>query len=171
MICQAPTCSDGVKNQNESAADCGGVCPDCTLNRTCNVPGDCLSGVCSAGFCKCAVGQVSHTFSINSNSGGSVDPAEWPGGTQVRNFTSECRVNIDNPSGNIDLVGNLGDNFDVLSSAGFSSCFGSGGEDGNGCENGSCPPAGIGSCEANRPSCSAALNGSGNATFRVACNP
>jgi len=57
----------------------------------------------------------------------------------------------------------------VLSRTGFSNCFGSGGEDGNGCSVTGCPPAGIGSCENNRPSCSAALNGSASANFRVQC--
>jgi hypothetical protein len=169
MVCQSPTCSDGVKNGTESDVDCGGSCPDCPINDTCNVNGDCQSNVCAGGFCKCPAGQT-HTFSISSNSGGSFDSAEWPGGTQVRNFVTGCTATIDNPSGNIDLVGNLGDDFDVLSFAGFSSCFGSGGEDGDGCSVTSCPPAGIGSCESNRPSCSAALNGSGSATFRIACN-
>jgi hypothetical protein len=170
MVCQSPTCSDGVQNGNETDVDCGGgTCPACALDQGCNAGSDCLSGTCQGGLCQCLAG-AEHTFSLNSNSGGSFDPAEWPGGTQVRVFSSECTVNIDNPSGNIDLVGNLGDDFDVLSQTGFSSCFGSGGEDGDGCDVSSCPPAGVGSCESNRPSCSAALNGSGTATFRVACN-
>jgi len=170
MVCQTPTCSDGVKNGAETDVDCGGgTCSDCTVNKACLSATDCLTGTCQGGFCRCPAGST-HTFGLNSNSGGTVDPAEWPGGTQVRVFTSECTVNIDNPSGNIDLVGNLGDNFAVLSQAGFSSCFGQGGEDGDGCDVSSCPPAGIGSCEANRPSCSAALNGSGSATFNVQCN-
>jgi hypothetical protein len=170
MICQSPTCSDGVKNGAETDVDCGGgTCPDCALNQDCNAASDCLSGTCQGGICRCLAG-ASHTFSLNSNSGGSFDPAEWPGGTQVQVFSSECTVNIDNPTDNIDLVGNLGDDFAVLSQTGFSSCFGSGGEDGDGCDVSSCPPAGVGSCESNRPSCSAALNGSGTATFNVACN-
>lgn len=170
MVCQSPTCTDGKKNGAETDVDCGGpTCGDCTIGKACGAATDCLSGTCQGGFCRCLAGAT-HTFSINSNSGGTVDPAEWPGGTQVRVFSSECTVNIDNPSDNIDLVGNLGDDFDVLSKTGFSSCFGSGGEDGDGCDVSSCPPAGIGSCESNRPSCSAALNGSGSATFRVACN-
>jgi hypothetical protein len=114
------------------------------------------------------VNQV-FNFGLTSNSGGSADPAEWPGGTQQGTQSGACTVRIDNPSGNIDIVGNLGDDFDVLSRTGFSNCFGSGGEDGDGCSVTSCPPAGIGSCESNRPSCSAALNGSGSANFRVQC--
>ena len=85
--------------------------------------------------------------------------------------SSQCTVNVDYPSDNIDLVGNLGDDFAVLGFGGFRSCAGNGGEDGDGCEDSGCPFAGIGSCESNRPSCSVALNGSGGATFRVQCNP
>jgi hypothetical protein len=108
-------------------------------------------------------------FGLNSNSGGSADPAEWPGGSQVQSQSGSCTVNIDNPSGNIDVVGNLGDDFSINGFSGFSNCFGQGGEDGDGCSVNSCPPAGIGSCESARPSCSAALNGSGSANYHVQC--
>jgi len=108
-------------------------------------------------------------FGLTSSSGGSVDPAEWPGGTQQGTQSGSCFVRIDNPSGNVDVVGNIGDNFSVLSISGFSNCFGQGGEDGDGCSVNSCPPAGVGSCEATRPSCSAALNGSASASYNVQC--
>lgn len=169
-ICQASTCSDGVKNQNETDTDCGGVCgASCSLGDTCGGGGDCVSGVCTGNLCNC--GTQIHTFSHNSNNGGVFDSAEWQGGTQLRTFSPECTVRIENPSGNIDLVGTLGDNFAVQTKTGFSTCFGSGAEDGDGCDVSSCPPAGFGSCQATRPSCSAALNGSGTATYRVQCNP
>ena len=74
-------------------------------------------------------------------------------------------------AGNIDLVCSLSSRFSVQSFAGFSQCFGAGGEDGDGCQPVSCPPAGIGSCSSTRPSCSAALNGSGSARYFVQCNP
>jgi hypothetical protein len=50
--CRNPTCSDGLKNQNESDVDCGGVCPDCVDGRSCNGNGDCRSGYCQAGVCR-----------------------------------------------------------------------------------------------------------------------
>ena len=168
--CTTPSCGDGVKNQNETDVDCGGTCgASCSLGETCGGGGDCVSGVCTGNVCNC--GTQTHTFSHTSNNGGVFDSAAWQGGTQQRVFSSECTVTIENPSGNIDLVGTLGDNFAVQSRTGFSSCFGSGAEDGDGCDVASCPPAGIGSCQATRPSCSAALNGSGRGTYRVQCNP
>jgi len=109
------------------------------------------------------------TFDISSNNGGSVDPAEWPGGTLQGTQSGSCFTRIDVPSGNIDVVGNIGDDFSVLSQSGFSNCFGNGGEDGDGCSVLSCPPAGVGSCESARPSCSAALNGTGSARYVVQC--
>ena len=174
-ICRPPgTCNDGQLNQNETDIDCGGVCgATCLINETCNGGGDCQSTVCTNNLCKCSSGAFIFNFSIGSNGGGATDSAEWPGGTQAMNTpaTTQCSTTIDNPSGNIDLVGNLGDDFAVLGFSGFSNCFGNGGEDGDGCNDNGCPFAGIGSCESNRPSCSVATNGSGGATFRVQCNP
>ena len=174
-ICAEPgTCNDGVQNQNETDVDCGGTCgATCLINEVCNAAGDCESGVCTNNQCKCSAGAFIFNFPVSSNGGGATDSAEWPGGTQAMNTpaTTECSATIDNPSDNIDLVGNLGDDFSVISFTGFSSCSGNGGEDGDGCSPNSCPFAGIGSCESNRPSCSVALNGSGSANFRVECNP
>jgi len=119
----------------------------------------------------CGTSSVQHTFTVNSNSGGAFDSAEWPGGTQVHNFSPGCSVTIQNPNNNIDLVCTLASPFAVVGFTGFSACFGTGGEDGDGCNPSSCPPLGIGSCCSTRPSCSAALNGSGSATYTVQCNP
>ncbi len=119
----------------------------------------------------CGVSSVQHTFTVNSNSGGAFDSAEWPGGTDSHTFSAGCSVTINRPSGNIDLVGALGNSFSIAGLTGFSSCSGTGGEDGDGCNPSTCPPLGIGSCQSTRPSCSAALNGSGSATYTVQCNP
>lgn len=144
------------------------VCsPNCGINTPCLTNGNCASGFCSGGLCKCP--NKLFTFDISSNDGGSFDSAEWPGGTASQNGPTGCSVTINRPSNNIDIVGNLGDHFSVNSKAGYSSCTGTGGEDGDGCAPLSCPPAGIGSCEAGRPSCSAALNGSGSARYTVQC--
>ncbi|MDI1450420.1 sialidase family protein [Polyangium sp. 6x1] len=54
-ICQAATCTDGVKNGSEGDADCGGNCPaKCALTKTCNAHADCASGACSSGVCVAA---------------------------------------------------------------------------------------------------------------------
>ena len=50
--CAAPTCTDGVKNQNETDIDCGGMCPACDALKHCAVPGDCTSGVCTGMICQ-----------------------------------------------------------------------------------------------------------------------
>jgi hypothetical protein len=45
--CQA-SCSDGVKNGNETGVDCGGgTCPPCPTGENCALPTDCASGVCA----------------------------------------------------------------------------------------------------------------------------
>lgn len=170
-ICQMATCSDGVQNQGETDIDCGGPCgATCSFGENCSGSGDCETASCSTGTCDCGSNKI-HTFSHNSNGGGVFDSAEWQGGTQAHAHSAGgCTVSIENPTGNIDLVGALGDNFGVTGSGNFLSCFGAGGEDGDGCDVSSCPPAGIGSCTATRPSCSAALNGSGTATYRTECD-
>ncbi len=46
------TCSDGVKNQNETDVDCGGICTKCENGSGCVVGSDCVSGNCSSGTCE-----------------------------------------------------------------------------------------------------------------------
>jgi hypothetical protein len=40
-----------VKNGGESDLDCGGICPQCPLGRTCTGPADCNAGACVGGKC------------------------------------------------------------------------------------------------------------------------
>ncbi len=167
-VCQAPSCTDGIRNGDESDVDCGGSCPGCGLAKSCSVNADCASGVCGQNV-RCTCGNRQFTFTVTSNSGGPFDSAEWPGGTASQSSSPGCDVTIRRPSGNIDLVCTLAPPFSVESFSGFSQCFGAGGEDGDGCEPVSCPPLGVGSCCSGRPSCSAALNGSGQARYRVTC--
>ncbi len=53
--CQAPTCSDGVRNGGESDADCGGssMCSRCDLCRACTANTDCASGTCNTTTGRC----------------------------------------------------------------------------------------------------------------------
>lgn len=47
------TCTDTIKNGNETDVDCGGgTCPDCADTKVCLVAGDCLSNRCDSGFCR-----------------------------------------------------------------------------------------------------------------------
>ncbi len=152
---------------NEAADACSGNDPfgsACDNGLGCDGADSCSNGTCvPSGVC---CGTQTFTFNVSSNSGGTVDPAEWPGGTRTGGSGS-CTVNIDVPSGNLDVVGTIGDNFSILGFSGFQSCAGSGGENGVFCL--SCPPAGICNVEAERPSCSAALNGSGSSRYVVQC--
>jgi hypothetical protein len=167
-LCQPPTCTDGARNGSETDVDCGGSCPACGLGKLCNAGTDCASATCGTpGRCTC--GNRSFTFQVDSNSGGPFDSAEWPGGTTSQSGPAGCSVTINRPSGNIDQVCTLQPGFSVNSFAGYSQCFGAGGEDGDGCQPVSCPPAGVGSCCSGRPSCSAALNGSGRSRYLVQC--
>jgi hypothetical protein len=55
--CAAPSCTDEVKNGNETDTDCGGdetpMCPRCALGEGCKVDGDCAENLLCAGgsFC------------------------------------------------------------------------------------------------------------------------
>jgi len=48
----AGSCSDGIKNQDETDVDCGGVCENtnkCEINKECLRDSDCFSGFCTSG--------------------------------------------------------------------------------------------------------------------------
>ena len=58
-ICESPTCTDGVQNEDETDVDCGGsICGQCSLGKTCKLPGDCSSSVCTLGLCACPAGMT-----------------------------------------------------------------------------------------------------------------
>jgi Collagen triple helix repeat (20 copies) len=51
----APTCTDGVKNGNETDTDCGGpTCSTCAAGNACLVQADCSSGNCVGNICTVA---------------------------------------------------------------------------------------------------------------------
>ena len=46
------TCSDGIKNQDETDIDCGGkICQKCGGGKTCYITADCISQTCMGGIC------------------------------------------------------------------------------------------------------------------------
>ncbi|CAF1616288.1 unnamed protein product, partial [Adineta ricciae] len=53
--CQIPSCSDGNKNQDETAVDCGGaICAaKCALEQTCSKNADCANGNCHSTLKTC----------------------------------------------------------------------------------------------------------------------
>lgn len=53
-VCAEPSCTDNTRNQDETAADCGGVCAatrGCADGLACRVGADCASYLCSALQC------------------------------------------------------------------------------------------------------------------------
>jgi hypothetical protein len=45
------TCSNGRRDGDETATDCGGSCAPCDDGQGCSLPADCQSRVCSGGYC------------------------------------------------------------------------------------------------------------------------
>jgi len=45
------TCSDGIKNDDETDVDCGGGCSPCADGKECSLNDDCISGNCADGTC------------------------------------------------------------------------------------------------------------------------
>lgn len=155
--CLAATCSDGIQNGNESDIDCGGdTCSGCLLGEICGAGGDCDSGTCTGNACTC--GNQNLSLTINSSSGGAFSSAAWPGGTEQLTTSIGCSVTITRPEGGIELAGSSSV-FAIASFEGFSAC-----SPGT-CEVLSCPFAGIGQCFGDRPNCSVATNGSGQARW------
>jgi len=104
------------------------------------------------------------TFTMTSSTGGLFTNAVWPGGTVTMNGPegATCSVTVQRPSGDIVLVGTLGDAWSVVSRVGYGTAVGTA------FAPSSCPPLGIPSVTAGRPSCSTGLNGSATASFSVA---
>jgi hypothetical protein len=51
-MCVAPSCTDGVRNGQETGLDCGGpACSKCAGGEGCNGAADCASGTCAASVC------------------------------------------------------------------------------------------------------------------------
>jgi hypothetical protein len=45
------TCSDAIRNQNETDIDCGGSCPQCPNGKKCLASTDCASSICERNVC------------------------------------------------------------------------------------------------------------------------
>jgi hypothetical protein len=118
-------------------------------------------------------------FTINSSGGGPFADSHWDDGT-ITQGTAPCSVTVKAPSGDIVLVGDLGDHWTINSIGSFSSCAFTDSCDSHGgtCTNcigvdapSSCPPLGIPNCTNNRPSCSTGLNGNATDSAHVQCLP
>ena len=62
------SCSDGIKNQQEVDADCGGNCAKCGDNKTCLSNQDCLSNYCNPNF-KCSAQTCSDNWKNQNEEG------------------------------------------------------------------------------------------------------
>jgi hypothetical protein len=110
---------------------------------------------------------------VQSSDGGAFDAAEWPGGQQTLTSAAGCSATVNRPSGNISNIAGISP-WGVQSFQGYQSCFGTGGEDGDGCQvkNSWCTNAlAIGYCDSAKPACTVELNGSGYSEYYVKCLP
>nr|MBA3500495.1 hypothetical protein [Deltaproteobacteria bacterium] len=46
-----PSCTDGIKNGQETDVDCGGSCDGCANGKVCSTGPDCENGICTGGAC------------------------------------------------------------------------------------------------------------------------
>jgi hypothetical protein len=94
--CQAPSCSDMLKNGTETDVDCGGgSCLACAAGRACAAPGDCQSRICTNGTCAAA------TCSDGITNGGEsdVDCGGLSTGCPRCGFNQACALSTDCLSG------------------------------------------------------------------------
>ena len=149
--------------------------------------------ICSGAAAACTTHVF--TFSMMSSPGGETTGADWPGlsVTMTDPADSNCGVTVGEPSGNISLVGTLGDAWHVISNTGYTSCSPTNGESNSGvfepdCSGlnaevfGAAVPA-MPNVTSGRPSCSTSVcpvvvlgtgctgNGIATDTFQVTCTP
>ena len=77
--CDAPTCSDGAQNQDETDVDCGGdVCGPCDDGESCVDADDCVSMVCLGAVCQASACDdgVTNGDETDQDCGGSCQPCD-----------------------------------------------------------------------------------------------
>ena len=77
----AASCTDGLKNGDESDTDCGGSCSPCTAGQVCAERADCASSVCAEARCaaaRCDDG-LQNGDETDTDCGGECDPCEAGG--------------------------------------------------------------------------------------------
>ena len=67
--CIAPSCTDGVKNGNETDIDCGGGCDGCATGKVCTTPSDCATGACKGSVCVGPMGGMIIWYKADALSG------------------------------------------------------------------------------------------------------
>jgi hypothetical protein len=102
-----PSCTDGVKDGQETDIDCGGsLCPACGTGKSCDVAKDCVSQVCTAGGCQAPTGSdgVLNDSETDVDCGGALlangqpnpssDGASPCGNGQTCRIGSDCTSNV-----------------------------------------------------------------------------
>jgi plastocyanin len=90
-------CNDGLQNGLETDVDCGGgVCSPCDAQKTCKVPSDCLSNVCTAKVCQpppptCNDGIKNGNETDVDCGGGSCPKCDL---LKTCNIASDCQSNL-----------------------------------------------------------------------------
>jgi hypothetical protein len=143
--------------------------------------------ICSGATASCTTHVF--TFSMSSSQAGATTQANWPGmnETMTDPNNNNCGVTVAEPSGNIDLVGTLGDAWHIVSNTGYTSCTGTNGVNGDGVFNPDCSQFGTGAfpsfpnVTSGRPSCSSGVcdvgtifcqgDGIASDTYQVTCTP
>lgn len=70
-VCRDPSCTDDVRNQGETAVDCGGTrCPGCDDGLACDLPRDCASGACDDDVCVSCEDGVENQDESDEDCGG-----------------------------------------------------------------------------------------------------
>ncbi len=96
----APTCSDKIKNQDETDVDCGGTkCNKCDVGNACTQDGDCSSNACDPAGMVCQAGA---TCSDNILNGAETDVDCGGGGCNTCDIGKSCTQNADCTSNTCD---------------------------------------------------------------------
>jgi len=97
-----PTCSDGMKNQDESDVDCGGTkCNKCDVGKACGANSDCTSDSCDPSSKTCKAGATCNDGQLNGaetdvDCGGGACPACDNG--KICGMNSDCTSNVCDPN-------------------------------------------------------------------------
>ncbi|WP_438015147.1 SUMF1/EgtB/PvdO family nonheme iron enzyme [Sorangium sp. So ce315] len=95
--CLSPSCSDGVKNGQETDVDCGGICPACMDGAACSQPTDCRELVCIDEVClpaSCSDG-VKNGKETDIDCGGTTCSTRCPAGQRCA-ANGDCATSICN---------------------------------------------------------------------------
>jgi hypothetical protein len=91
--CTQPSCTDELKNQDETGIDCGGTCLPCDIDTPCETNADCSGQYCLDGVCAdhCS-SNVKESDETDKDCGGATcDPCEDTKGCKA---ASDCKSTI-----------------------------------------------------------------------------